>query len=85
MNRRLRNALVVPVMGLGSLALGNAGLLALPDTGGGGGEYRPPRQVLQLAALTPAVTPACKAPDAAKEWEERQFKEELEALGLAVD
>lgn len=83
MSRRLRNALVASVMGVGSLALGNAGSLALPDSGGGGGGYGPQR-VAQLAALTPAATPAREAPDAAKAREEQQ-KAKLEALGLAVD
>lgn len=77
MNRNLRNALVVMILGAGSLALGNAGLVAFPDTGGGGGA----QQVLRLASPTPTCT---KTSAASRALRERQLIKSLEALGLAV-
>lgn len=80
MRKTLRSALVVSVVGVGSWALGNAGLLAFPDTGGGGSDRSGVSRDLQLAALTPP----CEAPEAGEE-RVRQLEKSLEALGLAVD
>lgn len=66
------------VTALGSLALGNAGLLALPDVGGGGSA----QPTLALASLAPRCTETGAESRALRE---RRLIESLEALGLAVD